>query len=92
MRILECIFRTLKTLQQAIHRINLVKRSLAAPGNLLFPFSIISKKCLLGLLLDTVKPRFTDTSLLRTVFFVPGERKPLALISLNSTRLIRTSR
>ena len=34
-----------------------------------------------------VKPCFTDTSLLRTVCFVPGERKPF---SLNLTRLIPT--
>ena len=43
---------------------------------------------------STVKHRFTDTwlntytSLLRTVFLVPGERRPP--VCLNSTRLIRT--
>ena len=36
-------------------------------------------------------PLKTDTSLLRTVCFVPGERKPLTF-SLNSSRLIRTPR
>ena len=34
----------------------------------------------------TVEPRFTDTPLLRTVFFCPWEA---STFSLNSTRLIR---
>ena len=33
-------------------------------------------------------PLNTDTSLLRTVYFVPGERKPLHFHYKNSTRLI----
>ena len=36
------------------------------------------------------QPLNTDTSLLRTFCFVPGERKPGLRLSLNSTRLIRT--
>ena len=64
------------------------------------PFSLspaTSKRLLRRLLLgtlnsSTVKPRFTDTSLLRTVCVVPWERKPRHQFSLNSTRLIRTPR
>ena len=44
--------------------------------------------------IDTVKLRFTDTRLTRTVCFVPGERKPLHLFKFNplytDTPLIRT--
>ena len=36
---------------------------------------------------NTVEPRFADTPLFRTVFFVPGESHTF---SLNSTRLIHT--
>ena len=51
------------------------------------------RRLLLGTLnSSTVKPRFTDTSLLWTVCFVPWERKPRHQFSLNSTRLIRTPR
>ena len=32
---------------------------------------------------NTVKPRLTDTSLLQTVFFVPGERNPLHFLWFN---------
>ena len=32
---------------------------------------------------NTVKPRLTDTSILRTVFFVPGERNPLHFLWFN---------
>ena len=39
---------------------------------------------------NTVKPRFRDTSLLRTAGCVPGDRKPLTF-SQNSTRSIRTA-
>ena len=59
-------FRALKTLQQAIHRINLVKRSLAVPDNLRFPFSIISKKCPLGLLFRYSQTPLYDTRSIRT--------------------------
>ena len=42
---------------------------------------------------NTVKPRLTDTSLLQTVFFVPGERNPLHFLwfnPLNKRHLLST--
>ena len=41
--------------------------------------------------LITAKPRFMDTRLIRTVYFVPGKRKPLHFLSI-STGLIQTPR
>ena len=62
----DCFFRALKTLEKAIHRINLVKRSLAAPGNLRFLFSVVSKKSLLRLLFRYSQTPLSDTLSIRT--------------------------
>ena len=73
----DCFFRALKTLEKAIHRINLVKRSLAAPGNFRFLFSVVSKKSLLGLLFRYSQTPLSDTRSIRTSHHY--EQFPLSL-------------